>query len=1229
MITHTAKLLSQITDEGLFERLATAVLREADPRYASLVHPGVNAEGKTVKSPLDGITYIPGAQPAHMVAVHHTTTKVENLSSKWLHDPATVKPRKGGKPTAPPGDFVKAAKDVADERARSPALEATLVLTTNQEPSIETVHDLNEAASKQAIVIDLWPRSRLAHFLDKPEGQWIRHSFFGIEPEYLSPELLARLSRDSAQNTRPIDDQSDAWIDRSLDQSLRVADGDVVFVVAESGSGKSVACYKRLTRHIADGGFGIIVSHQTMEGAPSLDHAIDAALRQLHPPLAPNAGQAARSLCGSRRPFLVVIEDVNRSDRGAQLLEKLASWSAPEDAQTNKHDTKPPRTVQVLCPLWPEMVYALKDQTRKRVEQLSITCLPLTTEEARQAVQRRASLRSCRFSDMEADAVANALGGDPLLIALHDPTGTPDPQRVVDAFIDASVARAASLHPEFSAPDYRTALLELAQRMLVQRELEPTWSDVVGWFGLSGGIADVLRRLLDHGEIIRLASNEPGGRLRFRHDRVKDSLLSAAISAMMRAGTLDEASLSDPFFAEVIGAALASPEMAASFIDAARHANPLSLFYALRRAARQSNPHYSTIVKALNTWLDSAKTHDRAHQHLRWQALWVLSQTESPDVVALTKRFRESGWSAWFARLRNGDVSGGIELCQVMEPGASASWRDSQIEHAKLRYGKNLIAKVGEIMESPTLASAARVGTLRLAGHLADAALAKSIFASWEGDADRASHLEDYLWAGAMCCGDDPAKLLAPVCDAWAALPSKTDDKGPSPRDDLAAHNVRFAFSRIPPVHAMKYLIQRAEDEKLNWPITYLLHEVDNPDALEFFARQLAVIARRLEGKGSYSPFLLSSIDRWDRDRGRGAPMSVASKARLLSIWNVPGTDKHLREQAFRIWAASEAEGDLEILRRIDGNDALRDNALFQRLRRGDHSAIPALLKKLAGKNEGYWWQLGRNLWSDEMTQALDESLTRRGKRKARTYDRSESREDWITAENLLRLPVTIAERLLLKHWDHLRFVPIFNQAALYVATPTLRARVAETMADCPDPKEIVKYIDSHYNIKFQGGSGVTRLEQVESLIPYFHLFSGLAIDSFWRVCNEQGWLEFRRKYLDSLLTNRRDAEVLGGEHTFKALDEFLQKNRLHWIDTWLDRYVETGTSIEQIMKEIAWWLLSKASIEALRVAAAAVVHIGRRVDLKHLRVVLIEPQENAQEIVADATFAVMRRTLR
>jgi hypothetical protein len=1202
MATDTAKRLSQISDDGLFERLATAVLREADPRYSNLAHPGVNVDGKAVKAPLDGIVYIPGT--GHLIAVHHTTTKASDLKSKWLHDPATVVPRKGGRPTAPAGDLVKTAVIVAEERNRFPQLEATLVLTTNQEPSVDVVREVQAAAQGQSIIVDLWSQSRLAHFLDKPEGQWIRHTYLGTEPEHLSRELLGKLSLESAQNSKPIDDQEDGWIDRSLDQALDQVPNGIVFVVAESGFGKSVACYKKLLKHITHGGFGIILPHELLESSLNVYHAIDAALHQLHPYLVPNAASEVRLLCGSTHPFLIVVEDINRSGRGAHLLEKLASWSKP-DVETS-------RAWQLLCPLWPELMVSLNDQARKRVETLSISCAALTTEEARRAVQRRALLAGRNLSDMDADSIASALGHDPLLIALHDPNKTPDAYQVVDVFVKDSLSRTASKHPEFTAPDYHAGVLALSEQMLAHRQLEPGWNDIVAWFGLSDGVTNILRRLLGHGEIIRLAPGTADARLRFRHDRVRESLLSSAVADMIRGGMLEGSILADPFFAEIIGGALTNLTLSEELVDNVERMNPLALFFALRRTGKQGGAGYSAILKAINSWLDRQETHNRANQNLRWQALWVLSQTESPDVVALTKRFQGWTWNAAFARLRNGDVSGAIEICANLEPGSSAPWRDIQFDHAKMRFGKNLTTKLAEILPRQDLTPAFRAGALRFAGHLADPSLSDAITASWAIDPQRDIHLEDYLWAGAECCGDDPTRLLEPVCDAWAVLPSEGKEKhSSSPRDSLAAHNARFAFSRWPPIRAIRYLIQRAQQPELNWPIQFLLSEVDNPDVREFVAKELAK---------RQSTFLML--------RPSYGPMSAASKARLLSMWSGPHTEKQLRERSFWLWSASEGDGDVEILRRIGADDALFDHALFERVKRGDHESIRALIEKLQTNEEAYWWQAGRHLWSDQMTEALDESLARRGQAAKRDWTKPEQNADWIVSENLLRLPRDTAERLLLKHWDHLRFVPYFIQAALYTATPQLRALVAETIAECPDPTEMMKYIDTHYNINFPDRPGVTDLAQVESLVPYFKFFSDFSIDSFWRVCNARGWFDFRRQHLDPLVSLRQYSDVLGGEHTVKVLDEFLEKEKAIWIDRWLERYLEAGANVDQITRELSKWLASKPTIGALGVVANALVQIGRRSDLAILSSVDIEPRDTAAQIVADATFAVMRRTL-
>ena len=86
--TDTRQRLDRITDPGLFEELATAVLRELDHRCGLLAHVGTNPEGRTVPSSLDGITYFSDEGVRRMVAVHHTIQR--NLRPKWLNDDGDV-----------------------------------------------------------------------------------------------------------------------------------------------------------------------------------------------------------------------------------------------------------------------------------------------------------------------------------------------------------------------------------------------------------------------------------------------------------------------------------------------------------------------------------------------------------------------------------------------------------------------------------------------------------------------------------------------------------------------------------------------------------------------------------------------------------------------------------------------------------------------------------------------------------------------------------------------------------------------------------------------------------------------------------------------------------------------------------------------------------------------------------------------------------------------------------
>jgi hypothetical protein len=256
----TASAVASLTDEGRFELLAMAILREADPIYRLVAHTGINAAGRTVKCPVDAIGFVRGSDPLHLVLVHHTTTLAKNLKDKWLHDPATVIARSADGPTAGPGDLLKAIEVASAARSESPELKVTLALTTNQEPDPTLITTITQAARAHGIDVDIWSRSRLSHELDfRAAGQWIRSQILGIDQDLLSAELLRELSKKSLESNCPRDDIR-AWIPRALESTLADVRPNVTFLLGSSGLGKSVACWRLLQRHVDLGRCGLVIS---------------------------------------------------------------------------------------------------------------------------------------------------------------------------------------------------------------------------------------------------------------------------------------------------------------------------------------------------------------------------------------------------------------------------------------------------------------------------------------------------------------------------------------------------------------------------------------------------------------------------------------------------------------------------------------------------------------------------------------------------------------------------------------------------------------------------------------------------------------------------------------------------------------------------------------------------------------------------------------------------------
>ena len=1211
----TIQALASITDEGLFERLATTILRAADPLYKSLVQTGVNVDGKTVKAPLDGICFVHGAR-LHLIAVHHTTAARNELKRKWLYDPdAVTHPDKSKKSSTPPGDFIKTAKIVAKERKKVPNLQATLILTTNREPSVEVISEVMTAGHAHDIEIDLRSCSQLAHFLDNyPVGHWIRRQFLKIEQELLSPELLHELSLKSLKINHPRDDAK-AWIPCALDETLASSlHRDVTFVVAGTGQGKSVACYRKLDAHVQADGFGLVLSHDDIASAKTLDQAIGNALRQLHPALA--SEETALSICSPERSLLLVVEDINRADQTQFLAKKIASWSCAQVETKDKSNWK--TKWHLLCPLWPETLALLGDQARKRIEPLLVFAGGFSENEGRDAVIARARLVDNELSSLSALSISQSLGHDPLLIALYDFDNTPDPGQVIGQFVNNSVSRTAGAEEEYPSAEYHKALRMLAGEMLAHRQIDPQWLNVSEWVNIQGEPLRLIGRIANRGELIHLTDSTVNQRLEFRHDRVRDWLLADAAAELERRNALPDCIVAEPYYAEVIGTVLVSSSPGPNFLRRVAEANPLALFHALRLAGNAAQSSYDAIFQAIDSWLDNPDTHDRSNLHLRLEALAMLSETDSQHVPAIVRKFSDlRTHSGQLARLRNGDITGGIELCMKLEPGVGAPWRDVQIEHAKLHHGAKLSKDLDGFLRRKDLNGPTRVGALRLAGHIGNPGLARAIEICWNIDEEKLKHLDEYLWAFGQCCGNEPARFLGPVCDAWATLSDKPKRKGGySPRNALAAYGLRFAFRRWPPHAAIDYFVQRATHNDLKRPITIMLNDIDHPKALAFRVQERAAIWRQTGEINSFSYFVFRATNEWRRAQEEGRPMSDASRELLLSLWQNDENDKFLRSAAFSLWAATKREDDLDVLRRISVPEYLADHVLEQRLVRGDQQAIPALIGKLRTKNNEYWWQQGHYLWSPELTDELDKFLSNR------------DGGDSIASELIMRLPTKEAEWLLLKHWDHYRFLPDFVQAALYVATKPLLEVASAAIKDCPKPAGLMMNLGMNFGIKVKDHPGLKRENQVLALAPYLNLLSDVDISMLWDECNDRGWFATRKKLLDSRLRVSSAHLIWNRDRAIKEFESMVEKRRQRWIDRWIDQRLKTDVSWSEIFETLMLWLEARRSLEALEIVASAVALRGRREDLSSLRTYEDMNENGIKELICDTEFAVRRRTL-
>lgn len=1221
--TQTTILLAQITDGALFERIATAVLREANPEiYGGLTHTGVNSAGKTVKGPVDGIAFLPGANPAHMVLAAHASGARDDLAKKWLHDPSTVTRRgkRSDKPVQDAGDLLKTKKIFDEERLLTPDLRVTIALTTNREPSIDAIRDATGFATSNNLELDIWSGSRLSHFLDvNPSGQWIRKSLLGVDTQLLSKPLLLTLCRESIRQMQSNWGDS-VVVPRKLDQSIQQTLGaQAAFVVGESGVGKTVACVKAVVAHLDAGGIAVVVTQDALAQCRTIEQAIDFELRRLCSSLETRAATAALAMCSASMPLVVLVEDVNRSNDPGLLLDRLAGWLNDTSASTDATRGN----WFLVCPLWPKTLLLASDNARKRVEGLVTVALPFTDAEATEALHSKAKIDGQKMSPLDAEAIARSLGNDPLLISLYEWQKSTEPQAVIDTFVDNQLQRLSS-QSTTTLTDLRGALAVLGERLLVHKAMSPTWSQVRDWFSDNPALLANLQLILKDRQVVRLIDNGATERLVFRHDRIEFSVLAHAVTTLADATQLTDEVAGDPFYAEVVGLSLSKWMGDLRFVDRIQAVNPLALFYALQIFREPRHATHRRVIDCISSWLSESTTHERANRGQRFAALGVLGRTQSPHTIEFVSMFRDSTWATFVARFRNGDVAAGIALCGQLDAGVTSPWRDALIEHAKHRYGTEMCQSLGQMLRNAEQPERARSALLRLVGFFADASLSEAIATSWKLDDSRVERLDDYLWAAARCCHEDCASILVPLCEVWSSLSDEPVQPGHrSARSAVSGEGLQWAFRRGITNEALQFFISYGEHESLRPHIAHLLSAVDEPDAVEFVVHGLAALSRESAASGGFSIYPTMLQRSWSE-----RTMSNGSLQLLQLLWSSDQSDTHLMKAAFRLWASIGQPKDATVLQAAMQIPAICDDVLQTRLYAADMSAVPELIERLRHKGGNYWWHRSYLVLDQSLIDELGVQLENR--REGVTRDWGESNDaDYSWSDILIRLPVNVASRLLTDHWDHVRFSRVFVQAALFIAIPDTLQLAANAIAECPDASEMLKHITMRFGIKTAGHPGVAELRQLEALVPYLDFLSDLDIHTFWTHCNERGWYEFRKQFLDARLTGRW-AELACLEETliFSAFHEAAYDNQSLRLEITVKDLIEQGTTVEQILKLTAKWLEGEHKIEALEVAARIFGQVARRIDLPRLGRVKEFPVEAAQAISQDTKFCVRLRSL-
>jgi len=1239
------KALEKLKIPSKFELLATAVLCKINRDYQAIMHTGLNAEGETRRSPVDGFLRVPNSNPPHYILVEHTIAK--DLKKKWLFDHRTVTPSKRGRKTklseSDDGDLLKAGQLSSTYKAEFPDAIFTVVLTTNQRLQPKFCLEVEKKAQELGVLVEFLERSGIARYLNtKPDGQWLRKEYLGIEAEMLSEDLLHYLCEKSLneyQRQRNFLTSPDHWVSRHINQQVEKAvenqNCSISLLIGNSGSGKSAAAYQVGKKHLEEGGYSLWLSEDVLGSSDFRENALDKALHDLYPSLMPDAGNAALQLLKDGKRLLLIADDVNRTNSPANLLQKLINWSKPFPIKDSNAKHTPSKQM-LICPVWSDIVRKITPNVDKTAWISSVFVGTMSAKEGLESVKDALLRNHIELPSVEVTTLAENLGNDPILIGLFDNL-LPNiehgklsqvAENAIDSFISDVIEKVVG---DLLPIEYRSALLGLTTQMLLQRRFNPKWSDIQNWISNSSEELQALRVLAKNEKLCRL----DGEKLVFRHDRIREFLLVQSMGRLLNKNASEPLNIFwEPYYAEIIGQAIIQYPQSEEFLQELCDRLALALVESIHYFSTSPDDYQQEIITILKNWIEREVINDLVPKSVIDAICWSLVRIDSPIVLEITERFPRNN-QILLARLRNGCAVSGINYCIKTNhswgflPSCNYSLLDKILEQAN-HYHKNILLKVlKELLISKIITDQEREGVFTLIGLFCFSELENEISICWNYAFDKEYLLLYAVWAAIRCCTAQSNSFEGSISQYWAMYLS---EKSTDELNDLN-EQLGLALSKGISDATIKYLISLSDTHRsLHSYLEFIFVYIDHPDTIEFIVRQINGQETIDETKSFNYWIGIEFIGQFEHYAFRkNSKLSKASRIRLYDLWKDSSNSSLLRYKAFKFWIIGIEMNELHLLKEVLPDSFLYVGALLYRIKLADYSIAPDLVKLLSENlpERELWYntllEVAHHVWSNEIKEIVRKHLM------IESSDTSKIFYDHTVAKLLKFIPIIEAEQLLVESWEHIKYNSLYVQTALYIGTPVCMELAKQAINQCSDKQSILKSVHRIFGFLTSGEIERITKAHLKRLLPYSSYLDEVSIWLLADFCKKLGILNESRNYLvDCLDSSNRKIYYPTTNELSEELDKYVVEKDAKWkVISWVDRFSERGVSNDHAVEIIDKWLESNPTLKGLQIVSTCLISIGLRKNLALLDKYAITGSDPEIETIRSNTkFAVYQKSL-